>query len=201
MPDLEIYWKTFTNYPSDEGATGDGFDNNMQAIYNIILDSNIEITDCAIYGIIAAAWTIGEMNPARIRPDFFYDPVDYEITYDSKGLWGSQAYPVQTGNIQTMALIANILNGSHYTTYSDEDYDTPSLSDYLSLENDNMACFYWVVNYCAAYYYQKSFVFSEYIDWCITAYEIVEEYFQTHSRKLNPVFLAILKKKRKRWWK
>ena len=97
--------------------------------------------------------------------------------------------------------IKNSMLQKGMTLYSDEDYETPSLSDYLSLENDNMACFYWVVNYCAADYYQKSFVFSEYIDWCVTAYEVVEEYFLTHSRKLNPVFLAILKKKRKRWWK
>lgn len=201
MPNLEIYWKTFTNYPSDEEATGDGFDNNMQAIYNTILDANINITDCAIYGIIVAAWAIGNMNPARIKEDFFYDPDDFSITYDSKGLWGSQAYPAQTGNIQTSALISNILNDSHYTPYSDDNYETPSLSEYISLENDSMAGFYWIVNYCASEYYQESFVFDEYIDWCITAYEVVEEYFQTHGRKLNPVFLAILKKKRKRWWK
>lgn len=207
QPLFTIYWSHFTNGPSNQSIDRQHLWDNVEAIYNIIRNSDLEITDFAIYGIIAGSWAVGGLNPARVRADYLVIDPDVPTLKTGHGLWMDaidDEFP--HGYQQTERLINNIDYSRHYSAYVDPfaipPITTPSLNQFLQSRDNATLAWYWVLNY-TLYRYQRSpsFLTDSYKEFCAESYEAVKEYITTYPRKINPEAIALFKKKRKRWWR
>lgn len=196
-----LYWTTFYLDDPDSDVPQDKAFDNASAIYNIIKSSNLTISDYAIYGIISASWIISGLNPARFEADYYtvsQNPPEYA---DGEGLWLDDNNISLDGYEQTQQLISNIEDGAHYHAYRPDLHETPTLSEYLAYNDDNRLAWWWIVSY--SYYHfikDTNKLTPEYQDYCALIYDRFKTYIETHPRKLNPAFIAFLKKRKKRWW-
>ena len=206
-PPFTILWTTFSNALPGEGVNATQLYDNTEAIFNIISSSNLTITKYAIVGIATAAYVFSGMNPARVITDGITISVDPVETATAYGLWGSiydTDYPY--GYEQTETVINNIQRGNHYSQYLDPvsipPIDTPSLSDFLQSGNDSKLGWYWILNYILYRYVRTDrFLSSSFITTCERRYTQLLDYIDNNPRKFNPVALAILAKKKRRWWR
>jgi len=206
-PPFTIYWTTFYTTLTTQPIEAQHQDDNIEAIYNIIKNSSLTITDYAIYGIIAASWAVAGLNPARIRHDYLIIDPDVPTTATGYGLWMDiRQDPDSAGYRETTDLINNILHGGHYSHYNDPSQippiDTPTLAEYLESDDDNLLGWYWVLNYVHyRYAITEDLLTAEYKQFCADTYDAIKQYITTNPRRLNPVFIAFLKKRKKRWWR
>ena len=206
-PPFTIYWSTFYNAPHDENVDRTHLWENVEAIYNIIRNSDLEITDSAIYGIISASWAVAGLNPARIKEDYFVVNPELHIYADGIGLWLDSIIDENfQGFQQTEILINNIKKYRHYTQYTDAEADppiiTPSLPKFLHINNDPDLAWYWVINYTHYRYGVPTYILTDtYRNFCNRTYDGIKKYIETYPRRLNPAAIALFKKKKKRWWK
>lgn len=206
-PPFTIYWSTFYNAPHDENVDRTHLWQNVEAIYNIIRNSDLEITDSAIYGIISASWAVAGLNPARIKENYFVINQELKLYANGIGLWLDSIIDENyQGFQQTEILINNIKNKRHYTQYVDAaalpPVITPSLSAFLDSDDNPDLAWYWVINYTHYKYDMPTNILTEtYREFCHKTYDGIKEYIETYPRRLNPAAIAIFKKKKKRWWK
>ena len=207
IPPFTVYWSSFTNASPSSSIDRQHLWDNVEAIYNIISHSDLTITEAAIYGIIAGSWAAGGLNPTRFRENYLLVDPDIPTVRNGYGLWMDNSYDDQDdpqGYRQTEILINNILNGRHYRPYSDfeQGITTPTLSEYLSARDNPALAWYWVLNYTHyAYVITDNLLTAEYQEFCAESYNAIKEYITTTQRKINPVAIAIFKKRKKRWWK
>lgn len=196
-PPFTVYWSTFFNAPANQSVDSTHQSDNIEAIYNIIKNSALTITDYAIYGIIAASWAVAGLNPARLRNGYLVTDPTVPTSITGYGLWMDESKDSDdAGYRETEQLITNVSNGLHYN-----EYINISLTDYLTSNDNNNLAWYWILNY-VHYRYTKTddLLTEEYQTYCAEIYDSIKQYITTNPRKINIASIALIKKRKKRWW-
>lgn len=209
MPNAQpftLLWTTFTNAPAGQSVPTSDVELNVEAIYNIFSESGLTITKYAVVGIIAASYVFAGLNPARVIQDGLVTSDSPVTTATAYGLWGDiNNTNLDDGYTQTQKVITDISHTRHYSKYSDffavPPIDTPSLSDYLSSGNDRDLGWYWILNYILYNYVRTPGYFTyAFITECRDAYTDFLYYINNTPRQYNPVAIAILKKRKRKWY-
>lgn len=179
---------------------------NIESIRGMLLGNNVQMTIYAMAGIITAAYIVSNLETNHVGHIWNYIADRTPPYRDSYGLWQQFGYdpddPPTTfadGITQCDVIIDLCNTGNGYVPRDD---NRTSLSSFLSSTDNDYLGLIFVKNAVVRYDIPPGvFDNPDYITAGREAYTQILTYLLTNDPKINPASIAILKKKRKRWWK
>lgn len=175
---------------------------NIESIRNIIISEGLTDNIYAITAIATATILASGINPRAVRSDLLakYRPDGTVINYDSYGLMMNRGLTGWDNGYDEMVRIINDLKTGE--NYSPIDNNNTTISDILnSVYNPNYgAVFFKNYTFYDGYIIPSFFSDMTWYNNALNMYDYVYAYYDTHYPQINYTSLAILKKRKRKWY-